>query len=85
VGYGAQVEWPKPTRPGDTLHVDSQVIEIVPLRSKPNQATGNVSNVTIDQNGEPVQILIAKLLVFNRLQSLDRAESSNILTLCYVS
>jgi acyl dehydratase len=66
VGYGAEVEWPRPTRPGDTLHVESEVIEIVPSRSKPNQAVVKVRNTTINQDGEPVQILIAKLLVFKR-------------------
>ncbi len=64
LGYGAEVEWPRPTRPGDTLHVESEIIEIVPSRSKPNQGLVKVRNVTINQNGEPVQVMNAKLLVF---------------------
>jgi acyl dehydratase len=38
IGLGGELAWPKPTRPGDTLHVDSEILEILPSRSKPNQA-----------------------------------------------
>jgi acyl dehydratase len=69
VGFGAEVEWPRPTRPGDVLHVESEVIEIIPSKSKPNQAIVKVRNVTVNQNGEPVQIMVAKLLVFRRPES----------------
>jgi len=34
-GWGVDV--PKPTRPGDTLRVESEIVEILPSRSKPNQ------------------------------------------------
>src|SRR3979490_1489786 len=37
VGRGGEIAWPKPTRPGDTLRVDSEIVEIVQSRSKPNQ------------------------------------------------
>jgi acyl dehydratase len=66
IGFGAEVDWPRPTRPGDTLHVESEIMEIVPSRSKPNQAVVKVRNTTINQHGEPVQILNAKLLVFKK-------------------
>lgn len=66
IGLGAEVEWPRPTRPGDTLHVESEVIEIIPSRSKPNQAIVKIRNVTMNQQGEPVQVLVAKVLVFKR-------------------
>lgn len=36
IGLGGELAWPKPTRPGDTLHVESEILEIVPSRSKPN-------------------------------------------------
>jgi acyl dehydratase len=64
IGFGGEIEWPRPTRPGDILYVESEVIEIVPSRSKPNQAVVKVRNVTMNQNQEPVQTLVAKLLVF---------------------
>ncbi len=66
IGVNAQVEWPRPTRPGDTLRVDSEILEIKPSRSKPNQGIVTVRCVTVNQNGEPVQILTTKILVFKR-------------------
>jgi acyl dehydratase len=68
IGFGAEVDWPRPTRPGDILHVESEIIEITPSKSKPNQGLVRVRNTTVNQNGEPVQILNAKLLVFRRPQ-----------------
>src|SRR5262245_65083878 len=37
VGAGAEVTWPKPTRPGDTLHVESEILELRPSRSNPGR------------------------------------------------
>jgi len=37
IGLGGEISWPKPTRPGDRLHVESEVLEVLPSRSKPNQ------------------------------------------------
>jgi acyl dehydratase len=66
IGLGGELTWPKPTRPGDTLRVQSEVIEIVPSRSKPNQAVVRVISTTLNQDGEPVHRFAAKLLVFKR-------------------
>ncbi len=38
VGFGGQLSWPRPTRPGDILRVESEIVEITPSRSKPHQA-----------------------------------------------
>src|SRR5580658_7920654 len=38
IGVGGEILWPRPTRAGDTLRVESEVVEITPSRSKPNQA-----------------------------------------------
>ena len=66
IGLGGEITWPKPTRPGDTLRVESEIVEILPSRSKPNQAVVKVRSSTINQNGDQVQVLTAKLLVFKR-------------------
>src|SRR6185369_16742625 len=55
VGLGGEISWPRPTRPGDVLRVESEIVEIVPSRSKPNQGIVKVRNTTLNQNGEPVQ------------------------------
>jgi acyl dehydratase len=66
IGLGGEIAWPRPTRPGDTLHVECEILEIVPSRSKPNQGIVKVRNTTLNQNGEEVQIFTAKLIVFKR-------------------
>src|SRR5437899_12613673 len=68
IGLGGELAWPKPTRPGDTLHVESEVIEILPSRSKPNQAVVKVRSTTMNQSGEAVHVCTAKGLVFKRPQ-----------------
>jgi acyl dehydratase len=66
IGLGGEIAWPKPTRPGDTLRVESEIIEIVPSRSKPNQGVVKVRSATLNQNNEEVQVFTARLLVFKR-------------------
>ena len=66
VGLGGEITWTRPTRPGDTLHVESEILEIAPLRSKPNRGVVTVRSVTLNQNGEQVQVLTSKILIFKR-------------------
>jgi len=66
IGLGGEIAWPMPTRPGDTLRVHTEVVEIVPSKSKPNQAIVKIRNVTVNQKGEEVQVFTAKLMVFKR-------------------
>jgi acyl dehydratase/ribonuclease HI len=74
VGLGGEVAWPRPTRAGDTLRVESEILEIVPSRSKPNQAVVKVRSITLNQNGEQVQVLTTKILVFKRPDSSSKSE-----------
>jgi len=66
VGLGGEVSWPRPTRPGDVLHVESEVVEITPSRSKPQQGVVTVRSTMLNQNGEAVYIFNAKVLVMRR-------------------
>jgi acyl dehydratase len=66
VGLGGEVAWPRPTRPGDILHVESEIIQITPSRSKPQQGIVTVRATMSNQHGEAVYILTAKLLVLKR-------------------
>jgi acyl dehydratase len=66
IGLGGEIAWPRPTRPGDTLRVESEVVEISPSRSKPNQGIVTVRNTTFNQDREPVYIFTVKILVFRR-------------------
>ena len=66
IGSGGEINWPKPTRPGDTLTVVSEIEEITPSRSRPDRGMIRVRSETRNQHGETVQILIAKLVVPRR-------------------
>jgi len=66
IGLGGELTWPKPTRPGDTLQVESEVLAILPSATKPNQAVVTVQSTTRNQAGEPVQVFTSKILVFKR-------------------
>jgi acyl dehydratase len=66
IGLGGDLSWPKPTRPGDTLHVESEVLEITPSNSKPNHAVVRVRSTTLNQKGEAVHEFTSKVLAFKR-------------------
>src|SRR5580658_434842 len=66
VGLGGEIAWPRPTRPGDILHVESEIIEITPSRSKPHQGIVTVRVTMFNQNREAVCLLTVKLLAFAR-------------------
>jgi acyl dehydratase len=67
IGAGGEITWPAPTRPGDTLHVESEVMEVTPSRSKPDRGIAVIVSRTINQRDEIVQTLTAKLVVPRRL------------------
>jgi len=67
VGAGGTLEWPKPVRPGDTLVVESEVLEVRPSKSRPDRGTATVRSVTRNQRGDVMQILTAKLIVPRRV------------------
>lgn len=69
IGAGGEINWPAPTRPGDTLHVESEVVEITPSRSKPDRGIAAIVSRTVNQREEVVQILKAKLVVLRRAAS----------------
>src|ERR1700726_1457031 len=52
VGLGGEVAWPRPTRPGDILQVESEILEIAPSRSKPHQGIVTVRGTMFNQHGE---------------------------------
>jgi acyl dehydratase/ribonuclease HI len=66
VGLGGEIAWPRPTRSGDTLRVESEILQILPSRSKPNQAIVTVHCITSNQEGDQVQVFTAKILAFKR-------------------
>jgi acyl dehydratase len=66
VGAGGEIAWPQPTRPGDVLTVESEVLEVIPSRSRPDRGMAVVRSLTRNQRNEVVQSLTAKLIVPRR-------------------
>jgi acyl dehydratase len=66
IGLGGEISWPRPTRPGDMLRVESEIVDIVPSRSKPQQGIVTVRITALNQSSEPVYVFTAKVLVFRR-------------------
>jgi len=61
-----ELKWPRPVRPGDELHVEAEVLEARPSTSRPGQGFIKCRTTTLNQNGEPVQVLTMNLLVQGR-------------------
>jgi len=66
IGAGGEISWPKPTRPGAVLRVESEIIELRPSRSRPDRGMATIRSETRNQLGEIVQVLAAKLVVPRR-------------------
>jgi acyl dehydratase len=67
VGAGfEELRWLVPVRPGDELHVESEVLEVRPSKSNPKQGRIKVRTTTLNQYGEAVQVFVANLIVPRR-------------------
>ena len=64
IGAGGEIAWPRPTRPGDVLQVESEILAVTPSRSRPERGMITVKSETRNQKGEVVQILTSKMLVW---------------------
>ncbi len=67
VGAGFdEFSWPRPVRPGDELRVESEILDVRASKSRPDQGLIKVRTTTLNQNGDPVQIFVGKLVVPRR-------------------
>jgi acyl dehydratase len=66
IGAGCEISWPRPTRPGDVLTVESEVLAVAPSRSRPDRGMITLKSETKNQKGETVQMLTSKMLVWKR-------------------
>ena len=74
IGAGGEINWPKPTRPGDVLRVVSEIEQVTPSRSRADRGTVRVRSETRNQRDEVVQVLIANLIVPRRASAELRGE-----------
>jgi acyl dehydratase len=62
IGAGVdELRWPNPVRPGDVIHLESEVIERRTLRSRADMGLVKFRLVTLNQKGEPVQAMLPNL------------------------
>jgi acyl dehydratase len=66
IGGGGDLQWPRPTRPGDRLTVDIEVLETAPSRSRPDRGSVLTRNRTLNQHGEEVQVFTVRIVVPRR-------------------
>ncbi|MGZ5257084.1 MAG: FAS1-like dehydratase domain-containing protein, partial [Burkholderiales bacterium] len=57
---------PRPVRAGDQLYVEAEVLEVRPSKSRPEYGWVKLRMTTTNQNGEPVQVMVANFIVQRR-------------------
>jgi acyl dehydratase len=63
-----ELRWPRPVYPGDELHLETEILEVRPSRSRPEQGLVKARTTTFNGRNEPVQVLVANLIVPRRRQ-----------------
>ena len=67
VGLGVdELRWPRPVKPGDTLRLETEILDVRPSKSKPDRGIIRIRNVTTNQDGQVVQTFVASVLVRRR-------------------
>jgi acyl dehydratase len=64
-----EFRWPRPVRPGDELHLEIEVLEVRPSKSRPEQGLVKIRTTTLNQKDEPVQVSVGNLIVPRRAQA----------------
>jgi len=72
IGASTEVAWPRPTRPGMTLQVHSEIVDIKPSRSKPDMAIVTIRSETRSEEGNVLQIFTARMPVYKGRKSAQR-------------
>lgn len=66
IGSESTIRWPRPTRPNDYIHVEVEIVEITPSKTKNDRAIVSYLTQTLNQNREVVLISTTKIVVFKR-------------------
>lgn len=67
IGSHGHISWVQPTRPGDALTVESEILEVTSGPTKPGRGLVTVRTATKNQRGEVVQVMSFTLLAKSRL------------------
>jgi acyl dehydratase len=67
IGAGVeQIQWPRPVRPGDMLHLVSEVLEARPSKSRSDRGIVKIKTITLNQDDQPVMMMVSNLIVPRR-------------------
>lgn len=66
IGGGVDLKWLSPTRPGDVLHIEINILDVIPSKSKPDRGVVNIHVRTINQQDQVRQTIDCTLLVFTK-------------------
>ena len=66
IGIDCHLKFPTPTRAGDTLRVEAEIIDITRSKSKPNMGIVTYHSLTKNQLDQVVQDATTKIVVFTK-------------------
>ena len=67
IGSGVdELRWPRPVRPGDSLRLHCEILDVEESRLRPSRGTVRVRMTTLNQDDQAVQTMVAHLLAFRR-------------------
>lgn len=69
IGAGAEISWPAPTRPGDILRIEGEIIEVIPSKTRKDRGSIIVKSRTLNQRNETLQKMTARMVVMTRKQA----------------
>ena len=68
IGLEGSMRWPKPTRPNDILHVEVELTDIIPSKSKPDRGIVVYNTQALNQHGDVLLNSSTKIFVFRKPQ-----------------
>lgn len=66
IGSESSLRWPRPTRVGDRIHVEVEIVAITPSNTKLDRGIVTYVNQTKNQNGDLLMISTTKIMVFKK-------------------
>lgn len=59
----ADLHWPTPARPGEALHVVSEVLEVRRSTSRPDRGLAKIRNTTLNADEQAVQVMVSTIVI----------------------